>query len=161
MIRRPPRSTLFPYTTLFRSKIGSKRSSDIEEYGLPVALQIDVKSEGAVELAGDQRRAQRWILDRGEHGVCRVSLLLVGEVDPRDELPEQPAREDRDVDVRRLGSAIGAGDGAWLDCQELVTAVDVRRAAAEAGEALLQRQLFPLILRVGVAPGAVGLPNLD
>src|SRR5256885_13093537 len=24
MIRRPPRSTLFPYTTLFRSKVGSK-----------------------------------------------------------------------------------------------------------------------------------------
>src|SRR3712207_7501052 len=76
MIRRPPRSTLFPYTTLFRSKIGSKRSSDIEEYGLPVAPQIDVKSEGAVELAGDQLRAQRWILDRREHGVDRKSTRL-------------------------------------------------------------------------------------
>src|SRR2546430_5632065 len=28
MIRRPPRSTLFPYTTLFRSAIPSARSSD-------------------------------------------------------------------------------------------------------------------------------------
>src|SRR5438132_6681667 len=27
MIRRPPRSTLFPYTTLFRSLIGTRRSS--------------------------------------------------------------------------------------------------------------------------------------
>src|SRR3990172_8402161 len=26
MIRRPPRSTLFPYTTLFRSPLGSARS---------------------------------------------------------------------------------------------------------------------------------------
>src|SRR3712207_8119843 len=26
MIRRPPRSTLFPYTTLFRSQLGSVRS---------------------------------------------------------------------------------------------------------------------------------------
>src|SRR5256884_9639516 len=26
MIRRPPRSTLFPYTTLFRSRIGHRRS---------------------------------------------------------------------------------------------------------------------------------------
>src|SRR2546429_1942802 len=25
MIRRPPRSTLFPYTTLFRSKVGAER----------------------------------------------------------------------------------------------------------------------------------------
>src|SRR5438034_6397087 len=27
MIRRPPRSTLFPYTTLFRSKLASRRDS--------------------------------------------------------------------------------------------------------------------------------------
>src|SRR5262249_59845234 len=26
MIRRPPRSTLFPYTTLFRSELGTKRT---------------------------------------------------------------------------------------------------------------------------------------
>src|SRR5687767_15759260 len=29
MIRRPPRSTLFPYTTLFRSRRGSGRSSRV------------------------------------------------------------------------------------------------------------------------------------
>src|SRR3712207_8666636 len=28
MIRRPPRSTLFPYTTLFRSTYGFKKNSD-------------------------------------------------------------------------------------------------------------------------------------
>src|SRR5256885_11721575 len=28
MIRRPPRSTLFPYTTLFRSKLSRKSSSE-------------------------------------------------------------------------------------------------------------------------------------
>src|SRR5437867_9344396 len=27
MIRRPPRSTLFPYTTLFRSQVGDKRDA--------------------------------------------------------------------------------------------------------------------------------------
>src|SRR5258708_22131056 len=26
MIRRPPRSTLFPYTTLFRSRVGTERA---------------------------------------------------------------------------------------------------------------------------------------
>src|SRR3712207_8394754 len=31
MIRRPPRSTLFPYTTLFRS---SKQKGDLESWGL-------------------------------------------------------------------------------------------------------------------------------
>src|SRR3712207_7121405 len=29
MIRRPPRSTLFPYTTLFRSPDGGRRHSDV------------------------------------------------------------------------------------------------------------------------------------
>src|SRR3712207_8943784 len=31
MIRRPPRSTLFPYTTLFRSTAGIRRKSKVEE----------------------------------------------------------------------------------------------------------------------------------
>src|SRR2546426_9430029 len=45
MIRRPPRSTLFPYTTLFRSEVASGR-----------ALQLD--PEGAlVRVAGDDQRA--------------------------------------------------------------------------------------------------------
>src|SRR5258706_10980972 len=44
MIRRPPRSTLFPYTTLFRSIIiagagsrGSRIKELADKYGIPVA----------------------------------------------------------------------------------------------------------------------------
>src|SRR2546425_9373805 len=33
MIRRPPRSTLFPYTTLFRSLVGRPRLADVLERG--------------------------------------------------------------------------------------------------------------------------------
>src|SRR5687768_17893660 len=33
MLRRPPRSTLFPYTTLFRS--GERRDQDAAGFGLP------------------------------------------------------------------------------------------------------------------------------
>src|SRR5690348_18172991 len=33
MIRRPPRSTLFPYTTLFRSSVGIRRTSRPTLYG--------------------------------------------------------------------------------------------------------------------------------
>src|SRR5207237_2218496 len=29
MIRRPPRSTLFPYTTLFRSRVGHRRAAPL------------------------------------------------------------------------------------------------------------------------------------
>src|SRR3712207_8553552 len=33
MIRRPPRSTLFPYTTLFRSRSSTKRGREPSTYG--------------------------------------------------------------------------------------------------------------------------------
>src|SRR3712207_7337497 len=45
MIRRPPRSTLFPYTTLFRSRLAPARD------------------DGAVEVVGG---------DEGQHGVALV-----------------------------------------------------------------------------------------
>src|SRR2546430_10395959 len=48
MIRRPPRSTLFPYTTLFRSVVPVQR-------GEPTGGQ-HLSAVGGVELAGDQHR---------------------------------------------------------------------------------------------------------
>src|SRR5258706_3209572 len=49
MIRRPPRSTLFPYTTLFRSLLGSNQDSPDPESGvLPVTPRgSDYGAEGA------------------------------------------------------------------------------------------------------------------
>src|SRR5690554_7156003 len=40
MIRRPPRSTLFPYTTLFRSRRLDARLRLDDEEARPVALQL-------------------------------------------------------------------------------------------------------------------------
>src|SRR5687767_15372773 len=52
MIRRPPRSTLFPYTTLFRSELG------VAQMFPPIAdplgfLQQQVKMTNGVNAAGD------------------------------------------------------------------------------------------------------------
>src|SRR2546429_5185949 len=47
MIRRPPRSTLFPYTTLFRSP----------ESGRPTVVGGEIGRERPVELAGDSPEA--------------------------------------------------------------------------------------------------------
>src|SRR2546427_8835686 len=46
MIRRPPRSTLFPYTTLFRSHYERKRQQSpfVEAQGSPALLAKDRKS---------------------------------------------------------------------------------------------------------------------
>src|SRR2546421_2342275 len=49
MIRRPPRSTLFPYTTLFRSV----RDPRQDQHGRPVAQQLghDLVGAGVVDAA--------------------------------------------------------------------------------------------------------------
>src|SRR5207249_8220516 len=49
MIRRPPRSTLFPYTTLFRSRSALTAQAAAARptgvlYGMPVAVKEDRKS---------------------------------------------------------------------------------------------------------------------
>src|SRR3712207_8670863 len=50
MIRRPPRSTLFPYTTLFRSD--ARPTSRRHRYRMP--LRHRLRPEGAQRAAGDQ-----------------------------------------------------------------------------------------------------------
>src|SRR5256885_11900835 len=50
MIRRPPRSTLFPYTTFFRSAIEAGPARDVEGHHHPVALL-----QRAHALAGDRK----------------------------------------------------------------------------------------------------------
>src|SRR5258708_23344940 len=72
MIRRPPRSTLFPYTTLFRSLVHAGR----QDGGLQ---RLDR------EAAGDRRRA------RGGHGPR--NFACVARAFPRSDLA--PDGEDR------------------------------------------------------------------
>src|SRR2546430_13297316 len=57
MIRRPPRSTLFPYTTLFRS--------------LAAAAREDLSGGKAARGAGEQRVRTRHLLDRAKQLLLR------------------------------------------------------------------------------------------
>src|SRR3712207_7719310 len=51
MIRRPPRSTLFPYTTLFRSKSGVRRVQEIvDPEALAIVAALKRRRGGGVEL---------------------------------------------------------------------------------------------------------------
>src|SRR2546430_12055392 len=54
MIRRPPRSTLFPYTTLFRSHARPERSGDGDPLGIDRAVEPRHRRRHAlgVELVG-------------------------------------------------------------------------------------------------------------
>src|SRR5690242_21633717 len=91
MIRRPPRSTLFPYTTLFRSKIDRSFVSDIGEssddetitsaiIALAHSLNLQVIAEG-VETSTQldflkERRSEEHTSELQSHVnlVCRLLL---------------------------------------------------------------------------------------
>src|SRR3712207_8164360 len=56
MIRRPPRSTLFPYTTLFRSEVAYESDKDIFGQEHPYAFRIRPGEWAAPYLEGPNRR---------------------------------------------------------------------------------------------------------
>src|SRR2546430_6991099 len=67
MIRRPPRSTLFPYTTLFRSRPG--------ELGGDLAV-ARARELGAVHVAGGEHRVALRVcrpVDRGDRKSTRLN----------------------------------------------------------------------------------------
>src|SRR5256885_10655568 len=57
MIRRPPRSTLFPYTTLFRSRL-PRRKRHRQRKPAKTKVRLDVRAAVAVRqhAIGDQQR---------------------------------------------------------------------------------------------------------
>src|SRR3989441_6551764 len=57
MIRRPPRSTLFPYTTLFRSHVALLKDR-LKPYGVPVTF--DIFGLTASVTTGDLGIGQVW-----------------------------------------------------------------------------------------------------
>src|ERR1039458_10446777 len=77
MIRRPPRSTLFPYTTLFRS--GTTISAETRRHWLWASLAANLRSEEHTSELQSLR-----------HLVCRLLL----------EKKKQPQRHSRDPQKR-------------------------------------------------------------
>src|SRR5256885_12936203 len=65
MIRRPPRSTLFPYTTLFRSKLHRGVEVEVREDGMAVSLYVIVEYGTRVsEVANNLSNAVRYSVER-------------------------------------------------------------------------------------------------
>src|SRR5258708_10725123 len=72
MIRRPPRSTLFPYTTLFRSRAASVgRSSVLAMLAALVWSEAAVISYAAGEGRSEEHTSE---LQSPDHLVCRLLL---------------------------------------------------------------------------------------
>src|SRR5258708_27858173 len=91
MIRRPPRSTLFPYTTLFRSskwiesstppdddleivRLSAARARGMDEAGAEIARQLNGPMT-ALQTAGQFRSEEHTSeLQSPDHLVCRLLL---------------------------------------------------------------------------------------
>src|SRR3712207_8044091 len=56
MIRRPPRSTLFPYTTLFRSNVRLAQVMNQRRDGNLVAAPVETRKTFGHEIDDDQKR---------------------------------------------------------------------------------------------------------
>src|SRR2546425_7758653 len=88
MIRRPPRSTLFPYTTLFRSLPAARAVRDVDRAERQRARGFDAGGEpatGLIRLRPETESAQRPA--RGDEqairarprAICRRALMLEAE----------------------------------------------------------------------------------
>src|SRR3712207_7351852 len=76
MIRRPPRSTLFPYTTLFRSRADADLGAGGREPPVGRCLHVLVAPRhGPVDLASRRdRKSTRLELQSRQYLVCRLLL---------------------------------------------------------------------------------------
>src|SRR3712207_9252691 len=94
MIRRPPRSTLFPYTTLFRSEV---------ELGEGGAGAPAVPQDQALAIAGD---AGDQVAGGGEDAQAAVGALVLGDqgIVQADAL-DRPALAGQDRKSTRLNSS--------------------------------------------------------
>src|SRR2546430_17340828 len=68
MIRRPPRSTLFPYTTLFRSRqLAADEDVDVANINAP----------GQIVISGELAKVEAAVGVSKEHGIRRATMLNV------------------------------------------------------------------------------------
>src|SRR5256885_11191021 len=81
MIRRPPRSTLFPYTTLFRSQYGSNQTGNLTVWSItPPAPSSDfltlssMRNEERVKKSDDRSEEHTSELQSPCNLVCRLLL---------------------------------------------------------------------------------------
>src|SRR3712207_8525710 len=112
MIRRPPRSTLFPYTTLFRSAVQPDRVDDVQRVLLPEAVVV---------------------LAEGDRGVGEAGAVVGGdEVAEQDAVPALAVLARGDVRERRL-----VADAVERGAREALEDLDLLRRA----EHLLNQRL--------------------
>src|SRR2546422_2209543 len=76
MIRRPPRSTLFPYTTLFRSlrPVGDRRRAGAQAESVRIAEEDGARTLQAVHLSQADRKSTRL---NSSHGYISYAVFCL------------------------------------------------------------------------------------
>src|SRR2546422_6555574 len=97
MIRRPPRSTLFPYTTLFRSEIGSDVQNTVSENRFGKAGDQSRRcpnkkrsEEHTSELQSRLHLVCRLLLEKkkNDRAIIRIRTVVIQGVQHLPELPD-------------------------------------------------------------------------
>src|SRR3989454_1145130 len=136
MIRRPPRSTLFPYTTLFRSAWGlvagevARADQHVVRIGGEIAVVLAVH-EQQIDADGRRLRLER-VGDAQQQGYARCAV-----VGPRD----------RETLLAQVGALIGVRAGIPV-CEQQDA---LRRGRPEPGEEVPQMQRRAVTRHVGEA----------
>src|SRR3712207_7759915 len=71
MIRRPPRSTLFPYTTLFRSLPGADETDVVDDELLVGGLEVELQHRPSSGSRSEEHTSE---LQSRQYLVCRLLL---------------------------------------------------------------------------------------
>src|SRR2546427_1760176 len=99
MIRRPPRSTLFPYTTLFRSPEIAV-ASDVDEalHGSPVAPEVDdQRRRDFVPVPGVDRKSTRL---NSSHSQISYAVFCLKKKNNSDNSTRRATRDTTDSDYQ-------------------------------------------------------------
>ena len=118
------------------------------------------KRRPAIVGTSDERRALV-VRQPEQHGILGVGRPSSGKYMRVDDALQQAAREDADEEVRCLEPSVHPRDATRLHGDELEAPAVLRARAAEAREAVLERDLGTVVRRVRVAPPGVRLPDLD
>src|SRR2546429_4249824 len=100
MIRRPPRSTLFPYTTLFRSFTPQKIAVALTKAFLAVRGAQGAASASVRETVDERSEEHTSELQSRLHLVCRLLLEKKKKTTNQHQADARPRRENRPPHVR-------------------------------------------------------------
>src|SRR5947209_14157014 len=89
MIRRPPRSTLFPYTTLFRSALIASRFR-----GSPIATMMLLPARSIGTTRSEEHTSE---LQSRQYLVCRLLLEKKKKKTPKEPKRQLPSYTDRET----------------------------------------------------------------